>query len=83
MATTYVVYQPTMQGPEAINSGTTISRHRTPGAAARKIQESNLRLRRQAGQQSSWLDWHIAAEERGERRELTAAEHHAVVQVSR
>lgn len=78
MATMYVVYQPNMSGPDALQSGETISRHRTVKAMVASERRAQRRIRRQPGGQNSWHDYHYAAEDdgpSGDRRELTDAEH--------
>lgn len=59
--TSYYVIQPIMSKnqPDWAESATIISRHRTEVAAQAAIDTATRRLRRQAGMQNSWLDWHI------------------------
>lgn len=65
----FVVIQPTLNrsDPAWINSGRTISQHRTREAAERYIQRANRSLRLQVGQANSWYDWHIVEVKDGER----------------
>lgn len=55
------VIQPTLplSDPAWVNSGRTISRHRTVEAAAAAIDRANRQLRHQPGMSQSWYDWHI------------------------
>jgi len=63
----YLVIQPSFNWaqPDAINSGTVISRHNSISAAKAAIDRAVRKLRKQAGMSSSWYDWHICAEEDG------------------
>lgn len=68
MPTTYAVIQPTLNqsDPAWVNSGPTISRHRSIEAAQATIDKANRQLRAQPGQQNSWVDWHVVEAERVE-----------------
>ena len=74
MTTIYEVYMPATSGPERVQTGVVISRHRTPEAAQRAIDLDLRRLRRQPGMQQSWHDYWIRAVDGDGRRRLTDAE---------